>query len=140
MRGKPKGRYENEDGSINFALVGEVPEYPEVVAWNKEYADECDKLAELEAKRTGKRHWGRWYLTKKSLITRTSKLRVGQGGFIRGGYYDIDLDRLNENWVYHMSQKNWMGEKGLRDLAMAINALSERDIKEAPLPVLIRLR
>lgn len=93
--------------------------------WNREYANECDRLSELEAVRTGKRHWGRWYLTKTSLVTRTSRPKVGESGIIRGGIYDIGLNRLNENWLRHMSGKNWIGEKALQDLAEALSALSE---------------
>ena len=134
MKARPRSRFENEDGSINLALVGEVPEYPQAVAWDKEYEDECDRLAELEAIKTGRKHWGRWYLTKTSLMTRTSRPKIGARGFSRGGYYDIGLDRLGEDWVGHMKEKNWMGEKGLRDLGRAISALSEDTIEERLLP------
>lgn len=123
MRDRPRSRWQNEDGSLNLALVGKVAEYPGVVAWDIEYANECDRLAELEAIKTGRKHWGRWYLTKTSLITRTSRPKIGTRGFSRGGIYDIGLDRLNEDWEEHMTEKNWIGEKGHRDLGVALEAL-----------------
>lgn len=123
MRNRPKSRWENEDGSINLGLVGEVPEYPEVVKWEKEYAEECDRLAEREAVKTGKRHWGRWYLCNAGLVTRTSRPNVGHYGWSRGGIYDIALNRLDEDWVRHMKEKRWMGEQGIKDLTRALEAL-----------------
>jgi hypothetical protein len=119
--------------------LGVAPEHPEVVDWNKEYADECDRLAELEARKTGKRCWGCWYLTKASLVTAVIRPRIGGSGTIRGEIYDIDLNRLNENWVRHMEDKNWIGEKGIRDLAMAISALSESKEELLPTPLLAQV-
>ena len=63
MRERPRGRHEDENGVIIIDLgsVDKTPEYPEVIAWDKEFADECDKLSEIDATKTGKKHWGRWY-------------------------------------------------------------------------------
>lgn len=133
MRNRPKSRWENEDGSINFALVRDIPENPEVTIWDKEFADGCDRLAEIEAVRTHKKHWGRWWLTKTSLNTRINRPKEGIGGFMRGGIYDIALDRLKKDWLEHMKQKNWIGQEGLRDLANALSELREvRGIRYIP--------
>lgn len=122
MRARPKIRVYGENGAINWR---EKPE-PELIEWEKEFANECDKLAELEAKNTGKRHWGRWYLTRTSLNTRMTRPRVeGGAASFRGGIYDIDLDRLDGHWIAHMGRKNWVGEKGIQDLARALDDLSK---------------
>lgn len=126
MRERPKSNWLNEDGSLNFHRVGEVPEFPEVIAWDKEFADGCDRLAEGIAVKTGKRHFGRWWLTRTSLGTRIVRPSIDGQSPLMGGVYDIDLDRLNENWVRHMGEKNWLGERGLKDLELAITMLKAR--------------
>lgn len=133
MKERPKSRWENEDGSISFSLMGKVPEYPEVIAWDREFEVECDKLAELEAIKTCKKHWGRWWLTKTSLNTRIHRPRVGARGFMKGGIYDITLDRLRKDWLEHMKQKNWIGKKGILDLETALYELRQaRGIQYIP--------
>jgi len=132
MRARPKSNWVNEDGAINLAKVGVEPEFPEAIAWEKEYADKCDQLAEIEAIKTGKKHWGRWYLTRKSLNTIIIRPKVGERGAYRGSTYEISLDRLNENWVEHMSRKNWLGEKGLKDLAIALEVLGNNEVLKPP--------
>lgn len=137
MRARPRSNWVNGDGLVNFAKVGEVPEFPEVLAWDKEFTNECDRLAEVDAHKTGKTHWGRWRLTKQALITRTIRPRIDgdKGKPLYVGTYDIPLDDLDrgegqQTWVEHMEEKNWLGEKGLRDLAVAIEALTMRRVTE----------
>lgn len=148
MRECPRSRFEDEYGCIDgkgFALMHSgVPEYPEVIAWEKEYASECDRLATLEAVKTGKRHWGRWYLNAAkpiSLDTRTSTPGIDgspNSPKRRGYVYDIALDGVSvhykkhsHSWIRHMEEKNWMGEQGLADLQRAFDTLiGEGAIKE----------
>jgi len=138
MRERPRSRFEDEYGIIGpegFTLViSGVPEYPEVKAWAKEYADECDRLAELEAEKMGSRCWGRWYLNTSgglvSLDTMVWHPEQGEHPAWRGGDYYIMLDRCKtekecQNWVEHMREKNWLGEKGLTDLTRAFAELSQ---------------
>jgi hypothetical protein len=132
MRKRPKSRYENEDGALNIALVGEVPEYPEVRQWDNAYRAQCDQLSEIEAIKTGARRWGRWWLDRAgpgSLNTRASRPGIGGRPSWRGDTYDIGLSRLGPNgesdggnytWIEHMAQKNWIGPKGIADLRRAI--------------------
>lgn len=133
MRPRPRSRYEREDGSINFVLVGNEPEYPEVKAWRKEYADECDRLAELEAENKGGRHWGRWYLDEKSnaLVTVVCRPNIGSDGSTTLFEYDIPLDRLNGDCLEHMAPKNWIGERGLQDLERVLTELAKEELLRA---------
>lgn len=121
MRARPESRVYGENGELRWWLEPE----PELIEWEKEYANECDRLAEAKAVRMRKKHWGRWYLTKSSLKTVAIRPKVGEEGFYKGYIYDIGLDRLDEDWVKHMSGKNWMGEKGLEDLATALKGFGQ---------------
>lgn len=122
MRPMPKSRFINDDGSVDWQ--SEAPEYPDRVAWDKEFEAECDRLAESDAAETGKPHWGRWYLTQTSLATKTVWPEIeGQREKLYVGEYYIELDRLDIDWVTHLGRKNWIGEKGLEDLAKAIESL-----------------
>ena len=127
MRARPASRVYGKNGEIRWWLESE----PELIEWEKEYAGECDRLAEAQAVKTGKRHWGRWYLTKNSLDTAAVRPKVGEAGFYKGHIYDIGLDRLSENWARHMSAKNWIGEKGLKDLAIALKVLTSCSTQKA---------
>lgn len=136
MRERPKSRWQNEDGSFNFQGIGVVPEFPEVIAWDKDFANECDRLAELDAIKTGKRHFGRWYLTKTALVTKTIRPEIDGQNRLYVGVYEIGLDRARETpggrgWVKHIGEKNWIGEKGLRDLADALDALRREVLTKA---------
>lgn len=128
MRSRPRSKFEDENGVIGaegWALMdsGET-EYPEVEAWDKEYADECDRLSKLEAQRTGKRHWGRWYLTKYALVTPSIHPKNGKPEVYKCQPYDIGLDRLKHGrWLAHMAEKNWIGEQGMKDLERALTEL-----------------
>lgn len=128
MRARPESRVYGENGVMRWWLESE----PELIAWEKEYAGEADRLAEAEAIKTGRKHWGRWYLTKHSLNTVAIRPKVGEEGFYKGYTYDINLDRLSENWVEHMSAKNWIGETGLKDLAIALKVLTTSEVLKSP--------
>lgn len=134
MRACPKSKFENENGSMNIMAYDEATEYPEVLAWEKEYADECDRLATIIASKH-KHHWGRWYLDMSkpvSLITEPIRPRIGKRGNFRGDDYWIELKRVDTkfgergsgySWIKHMSGKNWIGEQGLKDMENAFNDL-----------------
>ena len=117
-----KSKFDNDDGSIVVSrlLADRTPDYPAVIAWDKEYAKECDRLSTMHASRTGKKRWGRWFLTKKALVTCVPRPNVGKPGHRKGDTYDIGLGRIKERWVEHMREKNWMGEKGIKDLEEAL--------------------
>jgi hypothetical protein len=100
------------------------------------YANECDRLSELSAVKIGKPHWGRWVLNKtKHLITLDCiqvRPSVGSGSQRTIQSYWIELSRIGPNgesdggtytWQEHLSEKNWMGEKGLADFMRAVNEL-----------------
>jgi len=143
MRTRPRSRFEDEYGCVGsegLALIASgVPEYPEVVAWEKEYKEGCDRLSELEAEKTRKRHWGRWYLNQSkppSLDTKDSRPGIGCYSDWCGDVYDIMLhscrtERDREFWVEHMKEKNWMGAKGLAGLRRAFDDLMAAGILPA---------
>jgi len=138
MRTRPRSRFENDDGIITpqacALIIQGVPEYSEVTKWRREYACECDRLSELEAIKTGNKHWGRWYLNTSgglvSLDTRVCHPEQGDHPAWRRDDYYIELDRCKTEeerqiWVEHMREKSWIGEKGLHDLERALNELAK---------------
>ena len=97
---------------------------PEEKHWDRDYADECDKFAKLEAEKTGKKRWGRWWLSRSALNTHICHPNIGSDGYFKQATYDIDLPRIAEDWLGHMIfTKDWVGERGLYDLAQALRAL-----------------
>jgi hypothetical protein len=101
------------------------------VGEEKEFADNCDRLATDYVKEISDKHWGRWYLLRdpnsaRCLVTKT--LRPGYPG----GYYEIELDRIGPNgesdgikytWQEHLSEKNWIGQQGLDDFKLAVTEI-----------------
>ncbi len=130
MRERPRGRSEDEYGCVMIGGgIALEPEYPEVIAWDKEYADECDRLSEIEANKTHKRRWGRWYLKTSgglvSLDTKVCHPEQGDHPAWQSGDYDIVLNRCKTEaerriWLEQMRKKTWIGEKGLQDLERAL--------------------
>lgn len=136
MKERPRSRYEDESGVCLLNGCPDLePEYPEVIAWDKGYADECDRLSHLAISKTGYQHWGRWYLNTNKpvrLDTRIIIPSIGKKRRWHAGVYSIELSRIGVNggvdgskytWQQHMTEKNWLGKKGLRDLGRAITAL-----------------
>ncbi len=129
MRKRPRSKFEDENGALipkAFTLIYEgIKDYPEVVAWEKEYTDKCDKQSELYARATGKKHWGRWYLTKTDLVTTRIFPKVGKAGYDKWQSYPIDLEGLfYGRYAKHMTEKNWIGDKGHADLRLALEELA----------------
>jgi hypothetical protein len=125
---RPKSRFEDENGSLDWTKVETQPEYPEVVEWDRNYASISDGVSALAAEVMGARRWGRWFLDKDGLRTRINTPKIGEDGFQARGSYCISLDRLEEDWGEHLKEKRWIGEKGLEDLRLAISEL----MAEAP--------
>ena len=129
MRKMPKTRMIEPNGLINW---WKDPE-PELIEWWEEYRQECDKCAAIEAAKTGKRHWGRWYLTKGKvpcLVTTIIHPNTGEDGYKEYSIYEIGLYRCEteaerEQWKRHMGFKDWVGEQGVSDLNVAFQQLIE---------------
>ena len=124
MRARPQSRCYGGNDEIRWWLDPE----PELIAWEQDYANECDRLATLEAEKTGKRHCGRWYLNNNTLETRISRPNLDCNGYTRGNIYEIALsgchaERQRKNWLKHMEEKCWMGGQGLADLKRAFDEL-----------------
>ncbi len=130
MRKRPKSIYVDKDGMINWKeyarmVKEDIPETPDRLAWDKEYADLCDKQSELYARATGKKHWGRWYLTKTDLVTTRLFPKNGKAGFDKFQSYPISLSSLfYGRYAKHMTEKNWIGDKGHEDLRLALEELA----------------
>lgn len=134
MRGRPRSRYEDEYGCIRIGTdIKLEPEYPEVIAWDKEYADECDRLSEIAAKKTHKRRWGRWHLNTSyglvSLDTRVWLPEIEDHPAWQGDDYYIVLNGCRtekgcQEQIEHMTEKRWLGEKGIKDLGRALTELA----------------
>ena len=108
-----------ENGCVIINWKKEITE--EERAWDTEYANEADRFAEIEAEKTGKKRWGRWYLYRNALVTRMCRPNEGRKGYTKGCIYDISLNRLSEDWVSHFRYtKNWVGSRGLLDLTTAL--------------------
>ena len=60
-----------------------------------------------------------------SLVTMVCRPNIGSDGYAKLFEYDIPLYRLDEDWARHMSEKNWVGDKGLQDLERALSDLKE---------------
>ena len=101
------------------------------------FADESDRLGEIAAEKTGKRHWGRWVLDSDMLVTFSfypaSKNEDDNHPddelvddywialrYIKKGGAAVGMD---ETWFEHLSGKNWIGLKGLTDFNKAIDEL-----------------
>jgi hypothetical protein len=138
MRDRPRSRFDNADGSWNTGLLmlGKKEEFPEVVDWDNDYADECDKLSEEQAIKTGKQHWGRWVLNKSKHLTTLDCINVHPAiGNISQRItqaYRIELSRIGRNgesdgdtytWQEHLEEKNWLGKKGLVDFKKAVKEI-----------------
>jgi len=141
MRPRPASIYDNPDGSINLALHCFRTMHLEnlgVLAWNEQYANACDRLASQEASRTGKKHYGRWYVLtgeSASLVTRMSQPSIGNSPNSQGGIYVIALSRCEteedrKQWLDHLGEKDWMSDKSFQDLKRAFDDL----IKEGIIP------
>ena len=131
MRERPRGKYERENGATLLAIAHAGDEYPEVEQWDREYADECDRLSEqLATKRKAQgRCWGRWFEDDGFLVTYIARPPIDGAGFSRPDNYDIYLGRLSEDWEGHMRGKTWLGSRGLADLCRALLALrGEREV------------
>ena len=131
MRERP-GTQKDEMGRICLDFLS--AQTSEQIRWWNDYADEADRLATLEVIKRGKKHWGRWYLDGGCLCTMTSRPSVGESPAWAGEEYWFELSRCKtpeeqKQWLEHMKEKNWMGEKGLADLAKAFKALNEREGK-----------
>ena len=135
---RPRSKFEDENGSMNIMAYEESKEYPEVLAWWKEYAQECDRLSELQVAKLGKRHWGRWVLTKTrpwSLDCIQVRPGIGESSPREIQAYWIELSRIgskgesngqtNYTWQRHLGDKNWIGKQGLADFMRAIKEIAE---------------
>jgi hypothetical protein len=132
---RPQSKYEDENGIVNLARLfhdADFQEYPEVTEWDRQYADECDQLAERLAARH-KHHWGRWYLDGGYLCTPI--YRAPEGEFSGGCHevYDFSLticitEKSRRLWIEHMTEKNWMGKQGIADLKRAFDSLIKSGI------------
>ncbi len=134
MKPCPKSKFEDANGCMNFMSYDKESEYPEVLAWELEYRNICDQLATTSASKH-KRHWGRWYLDSRkpfSLNTDSLSPSIGTDDTLEGGTYDIELSRVDTSfgekhngysWIKHMSEKNWIGHHGLKDLESAFTQL-----------------
>ena len=65
----------------------------------------------------------------------TSRPSVGESPAWKGEEYWFELSRCKtpesqKQWLEHMKEKNWVGEKGLADLAKAFKALDRLGIIE----------
>jgi hypothetical protein len=96
---------------------------------DKIYADKCDKLSTIEAQ-NNHTSWGRWFVEDGNLCTwvvlpETENLPV------RKCYiYDFAIDIVKngkgqEFWVNQLSEKNWIGEQGIKDLKRAFKYISK---------------
>ena len=90
------------------------------------FADECDRLSEIAAVKSGKRHWGRWVLNQQGGFDSLDTLDViptAHGSSERQTYW-IELTAIDKGgiakgcdgktWMEHFAKKNWVGAKGIR--------------------------
>ncbi len=97
---------------------------PEVKEWYREYAAECDKLADMKSPRVYSKKFGRWCLVDDYLVTTIVRPKINEYGSFVSGTYEIELSRKNEDWLSHLRGKVWMGDSGLRDLSRALQELT----------------
>jgi hypothetical protein len=135
MNTRPKSKFEDECGVINIWKYDEKTEYAEVKAWDKEYANECSRLSEIKAAKSGKRHWGRWVLSETEPISLDGiQVIPAVGNYPQRELepYWIELSRIGPHgesdhgtytWQEHLKGKNWISEKDLADFTIAIKEL-----------------
>jgi len=131
LKERPKSKFEDENGVVNIGLV-EGPDYPEVGAWDRQFATECDQLSAEYATKTGYKCWGRWFFdTRKpvSLTTFSSRAQIAGQPPWKGDEYWIEITRIGPHgesdggkytWYQHMAEKIWMGKQGIADMKRAV--------------------
>jgi len=97
---------------------------------NKEFKDECDKLATLEAQTHTS--WGRWFIDDGMLCTWVITPPLGIMPVNKLFRYDKSIDELKTNkdrevFLKLISDKEWLGLKGIRDLQRAFKYLRKGD-------------
>ncbi|HEX74864.1 MAG TPA: hypothetical protein G4N93_06975 [Dehalococcoidia bacterium] len=137
MDPRPRARGEDEYGVVLISY-NMLPEYPEVIVWDKKYETECDRLSEKAARlKKGVRRWGRWYLntmSPASLDTEVWSPSVGYEPERCIEIYDIVLckcrtESQRRQWIDHMGEKCWVGTNGLDDLRRAFMDLAKVDFE-----------
>jgi len=90
---------------------------------DKEYKDECDRLATIEVQNNSMYFW-RWFIDDGMLCTWVCTPKIGFSVVGKLFRYEKSVDELKtktdrEEFVTLMQSKVWMGQKGLHDLNRA---------------------
>jgi hypothetical protein len=87
---------------------------------NEGYRETCDELSEKEVS-MGIPHFGRWYIEDGYICTWVIVPQVENVPIHKLFIYDFAIEvcltkERQEQWLEHMKEKNWIGEKGINDL------------------------
>jgi hypothetical protein len=97
---------------------------------DKTYADQCDELSKIEAQNNHS-SWGRWFLEDGMLCTWVCVPKTGFSVVGKLFRYEIETLKLKNKseqdaMIEFLDEKNWMGEKGLKDLRRAFKFLNKK--------------
>jgi len=96
---------------------------------DSEYKTECDRLSALEAQ--NHTSWGRWYIDDGLLCTWVCTHKIGFSVVGKLFRYEKSVDELKtkkdrDEFLVLMSEKCWIGQKGMHDLNRAFKFINKR--------------
>lgn len=94
------------------------------------YSDKCDELSQIEAQNHHS-SWGRWYMDDGNLCTwvcipENEKHPVGKVYEYSFEVRGVTFQAWRDRWIQQMTEKKWMGKKGIHDLKKAFNYLTKK--------------
>jgi hypothetical protein len=97
------------------------------------FKDECDRLSTLEAQ--NHTSWGRWFVDDGMLSTWVVLPEKENNPVKKLYVYDFSVEKFKtksgrEEILNQISEKEWMGEKGIKDLKRAIKYFTKKGVVE----------